>query len=320
MRARLPRCHVAVLLAFTVASGLVTVVAPARADDGPRPVLNGHEFVPTDLVPEAFVRSYVRSSVAYAAATQIDYPPPVVAGDTLISLNGSLTYALLGFEYQQALRDWMAVRFGFGIRSRLGTELASLVQEGVTFTGGLELGWVARLRQTKTTSLCGSLTVTNQTITIIDVQQYVEDLDNGIRNPRIIDYVPTVRTSAAARWAWAVNQPFGVTLYGEGSYGDSPDRRDDSTWEYGLGASGDFDARPAWHVPMGFALAYRMSSMPVTTTTDHGSGSETSLRIAYNGKPDFVVAVDLLGVLNRENAQSKPVWAGGTALSLRYYF
>jgi hypothetical protein len=291
----------------------------ANAQQAPRPSLAGHTFVPTDLVPDAFVRSYVRSSLGYAEATSIDYPPLVVHGDTLQVLNGSLSYATLGLEYQALLRDWIATRIGAGLVSRLGTEGSSLANEGVTVSQGYDFGFLAKLRQTPKSMLCGSIAVTNQSVTIIDVKQFVEDVANGVPNARLIDDVPTVRSDAGLRFAWAASHSFGVTLLGEGSYGDAPRRQQRTSWGWDLGASVDYDAAPAHGIPMGFALGYRLTSLPGVNVPDNGNSSQTVLRIAYTGKRD-VVAVDILGVFNRENSEATAIWASGTAFSMRIYF
>jgi len=82
----------------------------------------------------------------------------------------------------------------------------------------------------------------------------------------------------------------------------------------------DFDAGAAWNVPVGVALAYRRTSLPLMTTADDSDASETVLRLAYNGKSDFLVSLDILGVLGRENSKAESVWAGGVAVAMRYYF
>jgi hypothetical protein len=81
----------------------------------------------------------------------------------------------------------------------------------------------------------------------------------------------------------------------------------------------DYDAGPSHGVPVGAALGYRLTSLPGLSAADHGNSSQTVLRIAYTGKHD-VVAVDMLGVFNRQNAQATAIWAGGTAFSMRIYF
>ena len=289
----------------------------ARAD---RPSLNDHVFISTDLVPDAQVRTYIRNSIGYTLTPEFDYPPVVVGGDTLAVLNGSLAYALLGMEYQNAIRDWIGVHASIGLRTRAGTQAASLLNEGVNISGTFELGWLVRLRETRKTALSASLDITRQTLTLIDLRQFTEDVIDGNPEPHLVDNVPMIRTKAGLRFGWAVSRPVGVTLLGEGSYGESPHRGESDSWEYSLGASIDFDGRAAWDVPIGIALAYRENSLPVITEANHGKARQTLLRIAYTGKPDFLVALDVMGLVDRDNAQVEPVWSGGAAFSLRYYF
>jgi len=298
---------------------LVLTAAHARADDHPRPSVGGHTFVSTDLVADPFVRTFVRTSLGYAYAESIDYPPLVVAGDSLEMLDGSLSYATLGIEYQGALRDWIAARIGLGLVSRLGTQGSSLAHEGVTVTSGFDIGFLARLRATPKTMLSGTFGVTNQTVTIIDVKQFAEDVAADVPNARLVDDVPTVRSSAGLRWAWAASPSFGVTLLGQGSYGDAPRRHEATSWGWDVGASVDYDAAPKHRVPLGAAFACRLSSTPGITATTDANSSQTALRIAYTGRND-VVALDVLGVFNRDNAQATAIWAGGTAFSMRIYF
>lgn len=303
-----------------MAACLLSLALSAPVAHAARPSLGGHTFVSTELVPDAQVRTYIRNNIGYTMTPEFNYPPVVVGGDTLATLDGSLAYALLGMEYQNAIRDWIAVRAAIGLRTRLGTQASSLVNEGVNVSSGLDLGWLVRLRETDRTSLSLALDITRETLTLIDLRQFTEDVISGDPNPRLIDNVPMIRTKAGLRFAWAVSRPVGVTLLGEGSYGEAPQRDESDSWEYGLGASVDFDGHAAWDVPIGFALAYRESSLPVITEADHGKVRQTLLRIAYTGKPDFLVAVDLMGLIDRDNTQVKPVWSGGAAFSLRYYF
>jgi|KBSSwiStaDraftv2_1062776.scaffolds.fasta_scaffold571481_2 hypothetical protein len=291
----------------------------ARAQEDPRPSLAGHTFVATDLVPDAFVRTYVRTSLGYAGAQSIDYPPVVFGSDTLHVLSGSLTYATLGLEYQGRLRDWIATRIALGLVTRLGTQGSSLVNEGVTVNQGYDFGFLVRLRQSPKSMLCGTLGVTNQSVTIIDVHQFAEDVANGVPNARLIDYVPAVRSTAGLRFAWAASSAFGVTVLGSSSYGDAPRRHELTSWGWDLGASVDYDAAPGHGIPVGAALAYRLTSQPGLTTTDNGNSSQTVLRIAYTGGHSLV-ALDILGLFDRQNTLAESIWAGGLAFSMRSYF
>jgi len=312
----------AALAALLLALGAAPAARAQSNDnlaDAPRPALAGHTFVSTDLVPDAFVRTYVRTSLGYAEAQSVDYPPVVVGGDSLQVLNGSLTYATLGIEYQAQLRDWIATRIAVGLVTRLGTQGSSLVNEGVTVTSGYEFGFLGRLRQTPSSMLCGTLGVSDQYLTIVDVHQFAEDVANGVPNARLIDYVPAVRSNAGLRFAWAASRTYGVTLLGSTSYGDAPRRQESTSWGWDLGASVDYDAAPKHGIPLGAALAYRLTSLPGLTTTDNGNSSQTVLRIAYTGRHDLI-AVDILGLFDRQNTLAQGIWAGGMAFSMRAYF
>lgn len=305
--------------ALVVSLWTLGAVPRACAQEDRRPSLAGHTFVSTDLVPDAFVRTYVRSSLGYAVAEGIDYPPVVILGDTLELLQGNLTYATLGLEYQGALRDWIATRIGAGLVTRLGTQGSSLANEGVTITQGYDFGFLVKLRETSKSMLCGSIDVANRSSTIIDMQQFAEDIANGVPNATMIDGIPTVRSIAGLRFAWAASPAFGVTLLGQSSYGDAPRRHESTSWGWDLGASFDYDAEPKHGIPLGAAFAYRLASLPGVTPADNGNSSQTVLRIAYTREHDLV-AVDMLGVFNRQNANATAIWAGGIAFSMRIYF
>jgi hypothetical protein len=96
------------------------------AQDEPRPSLGGHTFVPTDLVPDAFVRTTCEQhSTRLRGSPEHRLPARRDGNDTLEVLSGSLTYATLGLEYQAKLRDWIATRIGAGLVTRLGTQGSS---------------------------------------------------------------------------------------------------------------------------------------------------------------------------------------------------
>ena len=161
--------------------------------------------------------------------------------------------------------------------------------------------------------------MTNQKVSIVDLKQFAEDVANGVPNARLIDYLPTVRTNGGLRFAWAASPSVGVTLLGETSYGDAPRRDALTSWGWDLGASVDYDLSHAHGIPLGGALAYRITSLPGVTNTDHGNSSQTVLRIAYFGEQNLV-AMDILGLFDQHNTVAEAIWAGGVQFSMRVYF
>ncbi len=310
-------------VAIAVATWLATVAIPVQSQESAdlrRPNLDGHVFLPTDIIPDPFVRTYVRNTLGYASATNLEYPPIVFNGDTLATFEGSLSYAMLSFEYQQAIRDWIAVRVGFDARTRLGTEVSSLLLDGVTVGTDFGMNWMVRLHQSQSTMLSGSIGVTTQNFTRVDLKGFVDDVIADAPEPKLIDTVPVVQTTVAANFAWAISRPFGVTALLEGDYGESPFRDRPEGWEYTYGAAVDFDAGAAWDVPIGLALAFRQTSLPELSDADGLIGRTVNLRIAYNAQPDFIVGLDVLKAFTRESNREQELSSTGAMFTMRYYF
>ncbi len=314
-------------LRLVFAAWLVLAVAPAQAQaqaqesaEPRRPTLDGHTFLPVDAIPDPFVRTYVRNTLGYASASNLEYPPVVLDGDTLIALDGDLSYATLSFEYQQALRDWIAVRVGFDARTRLGTQVSSLLLDGVTVGTDFGMNWMVRLHQSKSTMLSGSVGVTSQDFTRVDLKGFVDDVIDGVPDPKLIDTIPVVQTTVAANFAWAISRPFGLTALVEGDYGDSPFRDRPEGWEYTYGASVDFDAGAAWDVPIGLALAFRQTSLPGLSDVEGALGRSVNLRVAYNAQPDFIVGLDLVRNSTGESTGEQELSSSGVMFTMRYYF
>lgn len=119
-----------------------------RAAESPRRSLAGHAFTPNNLVPDPFIKTFIRNSVGIGSAVDIEFPVAIIDGDTIVGFDGDLVFALLDFEYQRTLRDWLAARGQFKLQARLGTNVGSLLASGITASTGFELGWLARLFQT----------------------------------------------------------------------------------------------------------------------------------------------------------------------------
>jgi hypothetical protein len=62
--------------------------------------------------PDPFITTYLRSNTGFGLL--LDARLPVLTeADTIAVLEGDIAFALLAFEYQQAIVDFLAVRIGF---------------------------------------------------------------------------------------------------------------------------------------------------------------------------------------------------------------
>jgi len=313
--------HVRHVTAAVVAALALAVVSPCAAQEEiRRPHLDGHTFLSTDLIPEAFVRTSVRNSLGFAQAVDFDYPPVVVDGDTLALLDGSLIYATLDFEVQYAVKDWIGLRVRANAKTRLGTDAAAILLDGITVGGGPEFGWVVRVKESGSTAIAASATLTNATYTRIDIKGFAEDIANGVPDPKLMDDVPTTRVKFGGHFGWAISRPLGLTVLGEGAYGDTPWREVSEDWDYSYGAALDFDAKPAIGIPLGVAFGFKQTSLPELSTAAGAVARNTVLRIAYNAQPDFLIGLDLTGSSASEIDGEDSVNAGGATITMKYYF
>jgi hypothetical protein len=304
---------------------LVAGIAPGLAaqDIGhgalKRPAIGGHTFLSSDAVPDPFVRSFVRQSLGIAQAVDLQFPLGIIDGDTLLLLEGDLTYAVLDFEYQHAVKDWLAARGRFNLRSRLGTDGTSLLAAGVQVNTGFEFGWLIRLLQTDKTILSASAEVGKRSFTVVDIRQFVLDIVDGVSNPQLVDNVPTVRGTGGLRFGWGVSRLFGLTALLEVGYGDASRRDQDGVFLYTLGSNLDFDVGAVTPVPISVGVGYSQTS--VIEQVDGDSDSRTVVvRLGYTGRPDFVIGVDIVGNALRDVNIAETVKSFGGVLTMRYYF
>jgi hypothetical protein len=112
------------------------------------PILDGHRFIPTSTVPDPFITSYLRSNTGFGFL--LDAKIPVITeADTIAVLQGDIGFAVLGFEYQQAIVDFLALRIGFGGAIRTGTNGQTLLAEGLNASYAFGFGITGRVFRTE---------------------------------------------------------------------------------------------------------------------------------------------------------------------------
>jgi hypothetical protein len=283
-----------------------------------RPVLGPHRFIPNALVEDPFPRTFVRSSLGIGKALDLDiFPQLVIGNDTLGGLTGDLVFALLDFQYSQRIKDWMGFYATVKIRGRLGDNVGALFVEGVTLTTGFDVGWMFKFLETDRIAMSATAQVTKATVTGINIFSYIEGVIDSQPVPAVRE-VPVLWVSPGLRFAWAANTWLGVTANGEYSYGEGADRTKASQSALKLSSAASLDFASLIHVPVGLVLAAQWASDDPNAESNNSSQS-VLLRIAYTGRDDFVIALDLSSVKSTLFS-GREVDVGSTRLSMRYYF
>ena len=286
-------------------------------------VLAGHRFVSTTFIQDPFVRTYLRTSLGFGVTPELTTPPVTINGHPVTGVKGSLLFALMSFEYQYAIRDWIAVRGAYRVVGRLADEARPLLVQGVTLATGFELGWLFRLANAERTSLSGSLEVRNSSLTDVYLRRYIEGIiqDTAISpSNQLVEDTPYLQGGAGLSVAHAVSDAVGLTASATLYYGESVDRTEGDSWDYLIAAAVDFNLFDQGGPPIGFAVGGRTGSTPDIS----GAGSQTSQsifgRIGYTGSPAFALGLDLAyDFVPIRNMEGKQNFLSG-AVDIRLFF
>lgn len=109
-----------------------------------------------------------------------------------------------------------------------------------------------------------------------------------------------------------------MTANGTFLYREGPDRTQASQAFWRMSAAASLDFASLIHVPVGLVLAAQWASDdPNGESIKNSTGG--LLRIAYTGRDDFVIALDISS-LHTTLFSDTDVDVGATQISMRYYF
>ena len=221
------------LVIFSLDSSATASGAEAESDIR-IPTLNGHQFTPNGLTRDPFILTYIRNSLGIGKAVDLFVPVYENGGGEVYGLKGDLMNAILEFEYQQAVKDWVAFRAQVRIFGRLGTGTQSILSQGISANMGFEFGWMFKLAQGKKTALSGTIGVSNNSTTAVDLLGFVNGVIEGPNVP-LVKTVPVARGGVGLRYAWAATELTGFNFLGDVGLGESLDRSREDEWFFKFG-------------------------------------------------------------------------------------
>ena len=307
------------IASFAQTSGMVN----KENDDGLRPHLFGHTFIPSLRVKDPFVLTSIRNSLGLGSTIDLHVPILVIDEKEVLALQGDVMFATLHLEYKYAVKNWLAAWVQFSILARLGTEAQTLLLNGINTGFGFDIGWLFKLYSNDRMFLSGTIHLRDDSFTDVDLVGFLEDLvdhEDTIYGRGLVRSTPSFRVGAGIRYAYAFNEMFGGSLKSELDYGESIDRFSGTGWYTNIGVAVDMDLNPETAVPIGFALSYfqesyfkgdeRVSSIPRTV----------SLRTEYTGRPDFSLGIDIIYNWYRSERYKEGIQFLNYIFSMQYYF
>lgn len=259
-------------------------------------ILAGHAFIPSSFIQEPFVRTYFRTGLGFGSTASLVAPLATLNGKPVVGVKGSLLFAMLGAEYQYALRRWLAVRGRLDVIGRMADETTALLAQGITLMSGFELGWLFRVSESERLLTSASLGIKNSSTTDVYIHRFVDGIVEAgevLPGNRLVESIPTLRGTAGIHGAYVLSRLTGVTISGNLDYGESLDRSKPDSWYYSVALAFDFNLHSQSGVPVGFVVGGRTSSAPDVEGLGSGTMQDIFGRIGYTGSEEFALGLDM---------------------------
>lgn len=283
------------------------------------PELNNHVFTYISNIRYPFTNTSFTTNIGIGNADNLNFDINDINGQQILGINGSLAFAHLSFHYQQRIRDWVALYLDAGLSTRLGTDVFSLLSQGINTVSIFKIGWLVRMVQEDKFTLTSNIGITNSSGTFINIRRFVQDVLNNVPNPSIASSAPVLSGDIGLQFAYGFNSVMGLTLESNLTFGESYDRGN-AEIKYAFKSAFDLNFKRRYNVPLGFILSYTILTNPEIVYTDDGYGQITGLKLVYTGTNDFLVGIEqsLMSIpLEEVDKQSSFLVS---LISIRYYF
>ncbi len=292
---------------------------PGKYDGYKKIVLNGHVFPTIMGMRSPFVATSFKADMSAGETSVITIPSFHFDSITTNPVEGSIVFADFIISYEQRFRPWISMYLGYGLAGRYGTDVFSLLYDGINTIDGGEIGWHLRVLNHKKLMLSTRIYVKRLDGSFVSVSGFIEDLVNNVPDPAVIKYVPALGLGNSWEAAFAFNPTWGIQGSLDMMYGESF-VRGKTNIIYSLNAAGDMDLYPKYNVPLGFAAGYNLAGNPEVMMDSDGHSSLFFFNLNYTGSPDFELGLQTTFYrfkLSRDDNSSSVVKA---TFNFRFYF
>jgi hypothetical protein len=298
---------------------LLTPCHAALSEESPKPRLGNHVFIPVMAITEPFITTHVQTTVGVGSTVNSSLPVIDLSSDEVIgTVKANQLLAGIGFRFQYAAKNWLAVLLNLSTVGRLGTSTTSLVAEGITGAVGYNLGWQMRVHRTEKFILSGSVGLGNQNATFVNLIDWVDGIIDGTEVP-LARARQSLRGSGGLHAGWGISGRFGLLgsllmIYGESFEGSGANR-----WMADGRLALSYDMEYDIKIPLGLAL-----SGGFYENEDLGGGQSGvwfwSARLGVQGRRDFSIGLDLTTSYFDSSLQGLNTQVSQISIDMRYYY
>ncbi len=288
----------------------------AQPESNKSPKIGNHIFTPITHSSLPFTNSYFSTVTGLGGTSGLVSIPENLP---IRGLAGEVTFIEMGFTYQQRVRDWLAAYIDLTISARVGTELQSILTQGVSTITSFDIGWHIKLLEGDKSRLSMIVELQNHKGSFVNVLGFVKDIINDHPNPTINETIPLLAGATGFRYAYALSETIGFKASSKLGYGETY-TRGIYGFVFDAGAGIDINFYPRFSVPVGLVFIYDITSMPDFVYVEGEKSQMIQAKIAYTKAADFSLGIELSYMKYPFKNQPRPVTLNFAALAARYYF
>jgi hypothetical protein len=291
-------CLLVALVAGPVASAGAEESAanPAPRDFG------GHQFNPSVLVPDPFISTTFVNYTGAGSAVNHVVPVYNLHGEKIAEISANIGFLQLGFGYQQAINQRVALRADLNGAARVGTSAQSILADGVSAVYGYGAGTTVNLVRRPAWQLAATADVRANTLFAVSPLSFVQSVVNSVAAGDTAGALEAAEDSLLAagdnqrvlggiRVAYTPASWIGFTGFIEGGVGSRFKKGSDNLGVTNLGIAASFNLAPLIRCPIGLVGSFRNETLS-EKGDDLGSFQAFGLGIFYTGRRFFSVGLD----------------------------
>jgi len=283
------------------------------------PILNNHKFLFLNDVRSPYTDSKFNFRIGLGTTDLFNEVSVQFEDTTLSVFNSELSYIDFRIEYNQQIKDWISIYVEILVTARVGTDVESIILQGLNTLESREIGWLFHLSKSKKHLLSGSLRIRNAKATFIDLPEYIEDLLAGQPYASLEQDIPVLVFGSGLLFAYGINETVGFSAEAQLVYGETLVRGGDQ-FQYFLAGSFDFDMNPLVHIPISFALGGYINTISDMYSFDSSLLSTGNLKINYTGSKAFQFGIEGYRGFTPVDEENKRVGVSGFNFNISLFF
>lgn len=309
---------------FALVIGMVWVVYPVAAQSDQEmagsasdtlttreqvrlPILAGHQFIPSNAIPDPFITTHFRSTTGLGQAIDLEAPFLDPNGEVVTTLKGDMVFISLNFEYQQRINPKLAMYAGLVVNTRLGADEEILLAEGLAAVREFQVGVMTQLMRTERWLLSGTVEGSLVRSTGVSLKKLADDIIEGsievedveelialIKAAKLVKKQETGQASIGVRGAYSPTEWLGFTVRMATGYANPFDEKSTFEWFFRLGGTIGVDLQEISTIPIGLSLIVDYNSFLERGNDLADNSREYGFGIAYTGRREFSIGIEAI--------------------------